>query len=64
MGTAPLYSRMGEDDAIRWESVAHTHSQAVLREIPNLVAINGAVEVDLLGQADPPRRFVRAREEP
>lgn len=36
-------------------SVEHTHSLAVLAQIPRLVAINSAVEVDLFGQVNAER---------
>lgn len=40
---------------LRLASVEHTHSVGVLAQIPRLVAINSAVEVDLLGQVNAER---------
>lgn len=40
---------------LRLDSVEHTHSLGVLAQIPRLVAINSAVEIDLFGQVNAER---------
>lgn len=52
LGSAALYSRLGEARNIAFRPVSHTHDGAVLAEAPSLVAVNGAVEIDLLGQVN------------
>lgn len=52
MGTERLYRRCGEDGRIRFAPSNFTHDVRVLAEIPRLVAINSALEVDLFGQAN------------
>jgi len=51
LGTDPLYARMADPDLVRFAPVGHTHAQATLAAIPRLVAINSALQIDLLGQA-------------
>jgi acyl-CoA hydrolase len=50
LGTRRLYDAVREHPHIRFAPVEHTHNDAVLRRIDNLVAINSALEVDLFGQ--------------
>lgn len=52
LGTQRLYARLAQEPRIAFRPVGRTHEGAVLRAIPNLVAINAAVEVDLLGQVN------------
>lgn len=52
LGSAALYARLAEARGIAFRPVSHTHDAAVLASLPRLVAVNGAVEVDLLGQVN------------
>lgn len=51
-GSRALYDRCGEDSRIRFEPSSFTHDIRVLAEIPRLVAVNSAIEIDLFGQAN------------
>lgn len=51
-GTKRLYDFASDNPDIVLAPVAYTHMQETLRSLVNLVAINSAVEVDLLGQAN------------
>ena len=50
IGSAELYAAAGSDRFV-FHPVAHTHNAEVIAGIPNFVAINSAIEVDLFGQA-------------
>jgi acyl-CoA hydrolase len=52
LGSAALYARVAELPQLCFRPVSHTHDPAVLAALPRLVAVNGAVEVDLLGQVN------------
>lgn len=51
-GSRALYDRCGEDRRIRFEPSSFTHDIRVLAEIPRLMAVNSAIEIDLFGQAN------------
>ncbi|MEM1431761.1 MAG: acetyl-CoA hydrolase/transferase C-terminal domain-containing protein, partial [Pseudomonadota bacterium] len=51
LGNAALYARVPTLDNLALLPVAQTHGAAVLARIPNLVAVNSALAVDLAGQA-------------
>lgn len=51
-GSRALYDRCGEDSRIRFEPSCFTHDIRVLADIPRLVAVNSAIEIDLFGQAN------------
>lgn len=51
-GSDALYRRIAVDPRVRFAPVPVTHGLATLAALPRLCAINSAVEVDLLGQAD------------
>lgn len=51
-GSRALYDRCGSDSRIRFEPSNVTHDIRVLAEIPRLVAVNSAIEIDLFGQAN------------
>ncbi len=51
-GDAELYALCGRDPRIRFEPSNVTHDIRTLAAIPNLVAVNSALEVDLFGQAN------------
>ena len=51
-GSRALYDRCGSDERIRFEPSNVTHDIRVLAEIPRLVAVNSAIEIDLFGQAN------------
>ncbi|MCF8505361.1 MAG: hypothetical protein K9G59_10645 [Caulobacter sp.] len=51
-GSRALYDRCGSDSRIRFEPSGYTHDIRVLAEIPRLVAVNSAIEIDLFGQAN------------
>ena len=50
LGDAAFYERMREDRSISFRPVGQTHIISTLAEIPGLVAVNSALEVDLSGQ--------------
>jgi acyl-CoA hydrolase len=50
LGTQALYRAVAGQ--VRFREVGHTHDHDVLRSIPHLTAINGALSVDLLGQVN------------
>lgn len=52
IGTRRLYDFANRNPAVGLRSSAFTHADAVLTAIPDLVAINSAVEVDLTGQVN------------
>ena len=51
-GTARLYDFASGNPDLFLAPVAYTHAHETLRSLNNLVAINSAVEVDLIGQAN------------
>lgn len=51
-GDAELYRLCGADERIRFEPSGFTHDVRTLAQIPRLVAVNSALEVDLFGQAN------------
>lgn len=59
-GTCAIYERAAEDRRFRFRSVRHTHHISKLGAIPNLRAINSAIEVDLFGQAN--AEFIQGRQ--
>jgi acyl-CoA hydrolase len=52
MGNPELYTRAASDKRFRFRGVDFTHDRKVLAAIPNLVAINSGLEVDLNGQVN------------
>jgi acyl-CoA hydrolase len=52
LGTAAFYGRLAGEERVAFRPVSFTHDAARLAALPSLVAINAAVEVDLLGQAN------------
>lgn len=52
LGTARLYELLAEPALARFEPVSYTHSPLNLATLPDLVAVNAVVEVDLTGQVN------------
>ena len=52
VGTKKLYDFVADCHDIFFKPVTYTHNIDVLSSIDNLIAINSAIEVDLLGQAN------------
>ena len=52
LGSRKLFDFARENPDIWLRSVEHTHDPRVLAQLPNFVAINSAVEVDLTGQVN------------
>jgi acyl-CoA hydrolase len=52
IGTRRLYAFANRNPKIGMRSSAHTHNQAVLSRLAQLVTINSALEVDLTGQVN------------
>jgi acyl-CoA hydrolase len=52
LGSAALYARVAEHALVRFAPVSHTHALPTLAAIPNLVAINSALQVDLFGNVN------------
>jgi len=64
VGNADMARRVARHDRIRFRPVDFTHSSATLAAIPNFVAINFVLEVDLFGQVNAEHvggRFVSGR---
>jgi len=51
-GTRALFDFAHRNRALRLMPPAYTHGHQVLRQLPDFVAINSAIEVDLTGQAN------------
>lgn len=54
-GDTHFYDYVGRLKRVSLHDVRHTHSLAVMAQIPRFIAINSAVEVDLLGQVNSER---------
>jgi acyl-CoA hydrolase len=52
LGSAARVPDLAEESRIAWRPVGFTHDILTLAAIPNLVAMNSAVEVDLFGQTN------------
>jgi acyl-CoA hydrolase len=52
LGSEALYRACADRALVRFAPVEYTHAQATLAAIPRLVAINSALEIDLLGQVN------------
>jgi acyl-CoA hydrolase len=52
LGSRRLFDFAHENPALWLRSVEHTHDPRILAQLPNFVAINSAVEVDLTGQVN------------
>jgi acyl-CoA hydrolase len=52
VGSAALHARMAEEPRIAFRPVSFTHDAERIAALPSLIAINAAVEVDLLGQVN------------
>jgi len=52
LGTRKLFDFVDRNPAVELRSSDHTHGAQVLAQLPNFVAINSAVEVDLTGQVN------------
>jgi len=52
LGSAALYDRLARETRISFRPVSVTHDAARIAALPDFVAINAAVEVDLFGQVN------------
>lgn len=52
LGSAARAQELAEETRVAWRPVGHTHDILTLAAIPNFVAMNSAVEVDLFGQTN------------
>ncbi len=52
LGSQGLIDRLSQDRRVRFTPVIETHSSDVLSAIPRFTAINSALEIDLMGQAN------------
>jgi acyl-CoA hydrolase len=52
LGGPALQALVADGTLVRFAGVEYTHSQATLAAIPNLVAVNSALEIDLFGQVN------------
>lgn len=52
MGSAALYSHIDDNQRYALRATSYTHSSDVIAAQPNFMAINGALQVDLLGQVN------------
>jgi acyl-CoA hydrolase len=51
-GSRHLYDYVDDNPAIRLRPVSYTHNPQILVQLERLIAVNGAVEVDLTGQVN------------
>jgi acyl-CoA hydrolase len=51
-GTRRLYDYVDDNPAVRLRPISYTHDPQILVQFERLIAINGAVEVDLTGQVN------------
>jgi acyl-CoA hydrolase len=52
LGSAALYRALADPRLARFAPVSHTHATATLAALPRFVAVNSALQVDLLGQVN------------
>jgi 4-hydroxybutyrate CoA-transferase len=52
LGSSDLLDWLADHDAVQFRGANYTHEIGVIRQIPNFVSINSAVEVDLFGQVN------------
>jgi acyl-CoA hydrolase len=52
LGSEALYAALGDPALTRFAPVSFTHAQGTLAALPRLVAVNSALEVDLLGNVN------------
>lgn len=52
LGSAALLDWLATRPDVAFRGADHTHEVGVIRQIPNFVSINSAVEIDLLGQVN------------
>lgn len=52
LGGPALHALVADAALVRFAGVEYTHAQSTLAAIPNLVAVNSALEVDLFGQVN------------
>jgi len=52
LGSRRLFEFAHQNSALWLRSIEHTHDPRILAQLPNFVAINSAVEVDLTGQVN------------
>jgi len=52
LGSRALLDWLAHTPAVQFRGADHTHEVGVIRQIPNFVSINSAVEVDLYGQVN------------
>ena len=55
LGPASFHDFVAAHPTVWFTDVAHTHDVAAIAAIPRFIAINGAIEVDLLGQVNSER---------
>ena len=52
LGTTDLIDWLAETPAVVFRGANHTHEVAAIRQLPNFVSVNSAVEIDLYGQVN------------
>ena len=52
LGSRQLLDWLAENPDVVFRSADHTHDVGVVRQLPNFVSINSAVEIDLMGQVN------------
>lgn len=52
LGRSGFYDWLAETPSVRFRGADYTHEVGVIRELPDFVSINSAVEVDLYGQVN------------
>jgi len=55
LGSAALLEWLARRGDVAFRGADHTHEVRVIRDIPNFVSINSAVEIDLVGQVNAER---------
>ena len=52
LGTTTLYDWLADQPDVLFRGADHTHEVASIRQLPNFVSVNSAVEIDLYGQVN------------
>lgn len=52
LGSTALMERLSNDARVRFTPVSETHNSDILSAIPRFTAVNSALEIDLMGQAN------------
>ena len=52
LGSSELHDWLGSTPEVAFRGANYTHELATIRQLPNFVSVNSAVEIDLYGQVN------------